>query len=292
MTIKKVGRRRALALTVTAGFVGVGCLGVALAESAGAASVPASAAQHQQQHAHTVPLGSAPAAPSVQAGGPATASATASTATTANAANVSHPAASTSGTVSGSAAPSAGQAQPVQLAASQLPAPAAEKWAPVGAPSTRAVAGHDIGENECAKVVGAETWTQQAFSGGDGQNVAIQDTFVFGSTATASSAYQNLVTGMGACRQTTRALQTANKVSADASVVETASQIDAAAWERSWTGVMGMSAAGPQTNHLYVAVDGARLIVLQFTEFPGQAAAYHVSADPSVLSMLGAELAR
>lgn len=288
MTIKRTGRRRALALTVTAGLVGVGCLGVALAESAGAASLPASSARNQQQNAHIVPLGSAPASPLTTAGGSAKASAGAAVTT----ASASQPAASSSGAALGSVGASGGQAQQVQLASGQLPALAADKWAPVGAPSTRTVAGHDIGENECAKVVGADTWTQQAFSGGDSQNVAIQDTFVFGSAAAASSAYQNLMSGMGACQQTTRALQAANKVSANAVVTETASRSDAAAWERSWTGVMGMSADGPQTNHLYAAVDGTRLIVLQFTEFPGQAAAYDVSADPSVLSMLGSELTR
>lgn len=290
MTIKRAGRRRVLALTVTAGLAGAGCLGVVLAESAGAASLPASAARHQQQNAHIVPLGSAPGSPLAQASGSAKA-ATASAAARAATASASHPATGSSGTASGSSGSSSGQAQQAQLAATQLPAVAAEKWTPAGAPSTRTIAGHNIGENECAKVDGADTWTQQAFSGG-GQNVAIQDTFVFGSTATANSAYQNMVSGMDACQRTTRALQAANKVPANAAVTETASRSDAAAWERTWTGVMGMSAAGPQTNHLYVAHDGTRLIVLQFTEFPGQAAAYDVSADPSVLSMLGAELTR
>jgi len=295
MTIKRTGRRRALALTVAAGFVGAGCLGVALAENAGAANLPATAVGHQQQNAHIVPLGSVSGSPLAQTGGAATASpvATASgSATTSATVSASRPTAGSSSAAPVPSSTSAGQAQRAQLAASQLPALAAEKWTAVGAPSTRAIAGHDIGENECVKVDGADTWSQQAFSGGDGQNVAIQDTFVFGSAANASSAYQVLVSGMGACQQTTRALQAANKVSVNARVTETASRSDEAAWERTWTGVMGMSADGPQTNHLYVAVDGARLIVLQFTEFPGQAAAYNVSADPSVLSMLGAELTR
>jgi hypothetical protein len=299
MTIKRVGRRRVLALTVTAGFVGAGCLGVVLAESAGAASLPTSAAQHQQS-AHIVPMGSASASPVARATGSAAYSAASSAAgqtkladpTKTAATSASHPAASSSSAVPATGGPSAGRAQQVQLAPAQLPALSAEKWAPVGSPSTRTIAGHDIGENECAKVDGADTWTQQAFSGGDGQNVAIQDTFVFGSASAAESAYQHLTSGMNACRQTTRALQTANKVAVDATVTETASRSDAAAWERGWTGVLGMSAAGPQTNHLYAAVDGTRLIVLQFTEFPGQAAAYDVSADPSVLSMLQTELAR
>jgi hypothetical protein len=188
--------------------------------------------------------------------------------------------------------PSARQAQQVQLAPRQLPAFTAEKWQPVGSPATRVVSGHDIGENECAKVDGAITWTQQGFSGGDGQNVAIQDTFVFTSASAAQTAYQHVVTGMDRCQQTTRALQAASKTPADATVTVTASAAHAEAWQRRWTGVMGISAGGRQTNHFYVAVNGTRLVVLQFTEFPGQATPYNVAADPQVLAMLDAELAR
>jgi hypothetical protein len=180
----------------------------------------------------------------------------------------------------------------MQLAAPQLPGYAAEKWVPVGTRNTRTIGGHDIGENECAKVDGAETWTQQAFSGGGGQNVAVQDTFAFTNAGTAQAAYQNVVTGMRACQQVTRALQASNNVPADATVAGTANQPEAAAWRRGWTGVMGLSAAGPQTNHLYVALGGTSLIVLQFTEFPGHAPEYDVTADPGVLSIIEAGLAR
>jgi hypothetical protein len=161
----------------------------------------------------------------------------------------------------------------------------------VGSASTRGVAGHDIGENECAKVRGADVWVQQAFSGGAGQNVAIQDTLAFTSADAAQAAYTDVVSGMNGCQQTTRAVQAAHKTPADAEVVRTGSGSHAGAWMRSWTGVMGVSAAGPQTNHFYAAVNGTRLIVLQFTEFPGQAAPYNVSGDPQVLAMLGAESA-
>jgi hypothetical protein len=278
MTINRTARSRAITLGVIAGVVGAGCLGAVLVETAGPASATAGAPQ--SHNSHIVPLAPLSGAPTAARSAEETKSA--------------EPGKDSSGSASAartSVSPT-GPAKAMQLSPTQLPAPAAEKWAAVGTPSNRDVNGHDIGENECAKVDGADTWTQQAFSGGDGQNVAIQDTFVFGSTGTATSAYQNLISGMDLCRQTTRALQAANKVPVDATVTETASRSDAAAWERSWTGVMGMSAAGPQTNHLYVAVDGTRLIVLQFTEFPDQAAAYDVSADPSVLSMLQAELAR
>jgi hypothetical protein len=288
MMMTRAARRRTLALAVAAGVAGAGCLGIVLADSAGAA-VPAAGATRTQS-THIVAMAPASSAPTAQATGPAGATNRTSAA--------AHGIASTPGSAAGTASNAsgassiAGQAQQVQLAPAQLPALSAEKWVAVGAPSVRDIAGHDIGENECAKVDGANVWTQQAFSGGDGQNVAIQDTFVFTSTAGAQAAYQHIVTGMHGCQQTTRALQTANKVQSDASVTETATRSDAAAWERDWTGVMGMSAAGPQTNHFYVAVQGTRLIALQFTEFPGHAAPYNVSADPSVVAMLEAELAR
>ena len=286
MTMKSAARRRTLTLTIAAGVVAASGLGVFLAESAGATTPTPNASRTQSTH--IVPMGSAPSSPAVTATGSAAASSTASSSPV-SAASAS---ASAPGSAAASGIASAGSAQHVQLTATQLPADAAEKWVPAGTPSTRTVAGHDIGENECAKVDGATTWIQQSFSGGDGQNVAIQDTFGFTSATAARSAYQSVVTGMDACQQTTRSLQVTNKVPADAAVTETASKADAAAWKRNWTGVMGMSADGPQTNHVYIAVDGSRLIVLQFTEFPGNAAPYGVSTDPAVLSMLGAELAR
>lgn len=191
-----------------------------------------------------------------------------------------------------SAVPSAGRIQPVQPSATRLPAAAQEKWTPIGKPNTRTVTGHDIRENECTSVHGATTWIQQGFSGGAGQTAAIQDTFAFGSSGEAQAAYQLMATSMGQCQATTRAYQSANHTPADAIVKQTASTAHAVAWERTWTGVMGMSAEGPQTNHLYVAVSGHMLIVLQFTEFPGHAAPYDAARDPQVLAMLDVELAQ
>ena len=287
MTMKSAARRRTLTLTIAAGVVAVSGLGVFLAESAGATTPTPNASRTQS--AHIVPMGTAPSSPTVTATGSAAASSTAPSSPVSTAST----SASAPGSAAASGLASTGSAQHVQLTATQLPADSAEKWVPAGTPSTRTVAGHDIGENECAKVDGATTWIQQSFSGGDSQNVAIQDTFGFTSATAARSAYQSVVTGMDACQHTTRALQATNRVvPADATVTETASKADAAAWKRNWTGVMGMSADGPQTNHVYIAVDGSRLIVLQFTEFPGDAAPYDVSTDPAVLSMLSAELAR
>lgn len=261
MRLKRVLRHSVLALTVAVGIGGAAGVSVVLSESAGATIPEPRAAWPQSAHFVAMAL---PASPST----------------------------------AGSTAAQAQQLRPMQqmqqmqLAAPQLPGYFAENWVPVGSQNTRIIDGHEIGENECAKVDGAGTWTQQSFSGGGGQNVAIQDTFAFTSPGTAQAAYQNVVAGMRACQQVTRALQASNKVSVDATVTDTASQAEAAAWKRSWTGVMGMSAAGPQTNHLYVALAGTSLIVLQFTEFPGLAATYDVTADPGVLSIIEAGLAR
>ncbi|MGF1428611.1 hypothetical protein [Kitasatospora sp. LaBMicrA B282] len=180
---------------------------------------------------------------------------------------------------------------PFPLPAAQLPAPAAEQWTPTGHPATRPVAGHDITENECAKVHGATAWSQQAYAGGTGgNNPAVQDTFTFADPAAAQAAYQGAVTGMSTCQATTRALQTANRTTPDATVTQTSTRPGATAWQRTWTGVRGLSAQGPQTNHLYLAVGGNTLVVLQFTELPGNATPYDTAADPQTLTQLAAEL--
>jgi hypothetical protein len=181
--------------------------------------------------------------------------------------------------------------QKVQLTTTQVPGFSAEQWKPAGSPVVRAVAGHDIGENECVSIDAATGWVQQSFSGA-GQNVAIQDSFAFTDAAAAHAAYADVVSDMASCTQTSRALQAKNGIGQDAKVVRTASTPSAAAWERTWTGVMGMSSGGPQINHLYAAVSGSELIVLQFTEFPGQAAPYDTAMDPGVLAMLANEQAR
>jgi hypothetical protein len=188
--------------------------------------------------------------------------------------------------------PSAARKQPVQLSATQLPDAAAEQWTPIGEPNTRTITGHDIRENECASVHGARTWSQQGFSGDSGQTAAVQDTFTFDSRSEAQAAYQGIATAMAHCQATTRSLQSVNHTPPNAVVRQTAKLASSIAWERTWTGVMGISAEGPQTNHLYLAVSGAVLIVLQFTEFPGHAAPYDVARDPQVLAMLDAEPAR
>lgn len=188
-------------------------------------------------------------------------------------------------------APSPGRAGVAEPPPAALPAARTQKWTPLRTPSTRAVTGHDIRENECVSVDGAATWVQQGFSGDSGQTAAIQDTFTFGSAGDAKAAYQRVISGMAQCQAATRKYQSANHVAADAVVKRTASLSSAVAWERGWTGVMGVSAEGPQTNHFYAAASGSKVIILQFTEFPGRVAPYNVAGDPQVLSLLNSELA-
>jgi hypothetical protein len=180
-------------------------------------------------------------------------------------------------------------ATPNQLTPSELPADDAEQWSAVGGPSTRTLSGHAVGENECAKVSGADTWTQQGFSGADEQNIAVEDDFSFASPAAAHGAYAAFAPEMAGCQATSRALQSASHTTSDAEVRQTASAPSALAWERTWTGVAGMSAPGAQTDHVYLAVRGTELIVLQFTEFPGKAPAYAVSGDSQVLARLAGD---
>lgn len=295
MKQKSHARRHVLAVVAAVITLGGGTIALVMADSAGA--VASAEPKALTSNTHIVPMGAATGTGSSASTRVTTAGAgpisSASTAVSAPAGAGPTSSASTAvsapASVRTSAEPASGGRG--QLAATQLPAAVAEKWSPVGASSTRSIAGHDIGENECAKVDGASVWIQQAFSGGDGQNVAIQDTFTFADADSAQTAYQGLVTGMNGCQQTTRALQVANKAPLDAKVMRTADSAQADAWERNWTGVMGMSAEGPQTNHFYLAVNGSRLIVLQFTEFPGQAAPYDIAGDGQVLAELTAELA-
>jgi hypothetical protein len=287
-------RRRMLAAATGLVVAGGVALGVVTAESAGASThgaptatasghtiVPLPPPQSTSQNSpDTRNTRTAPSSPPTRP--PATSAA---------------PATSTAASDTGAAKPSGADSsvpsaqQKVQLTTTQVPGFSAEQWKPVGSPVVRAVAGHDIGENECVSIDAATGWVQQSFSGA-GQNVAIQDSFAFPDAAAAHTAYADVVADMASCAQTSRSLQAKNGIGQDAKIARTASTPSAAAWERSWTGVMGMSSGGPQTNHLYAAVSGSELIVLQFTEFPGQAAPYDTALDPGVLAMLANEQAR
>ena len=189
-------------------------------------------------------------------------------------------------------ATSSAAAPHVSAAPSQIPGYAAESWTASLPGPFEVVTGHAIQLNECSSVDGATTWHQQGYTSGSG-NSAILETYTFTAAATARNAIAGTESGMHDCQATSRALQSTNKIDPDATCRETASATDAAAYERTWIGVEGLSAAGRQTNHLYLAVRGTTVLVLHFDELAtgSTAAAYDVANDPSVLTMLAALLA-
>ncbi|WP_145908679.1 hypothetical protein [Kitasatospora viridis] len=170
---------------------------------------------------------------------------------------------------------------------SGLAATTAESWTAQTAGPVRDVRGHDVALNECASVHDAATWQQQPYLSGAG-NPAVLELYIFGTEAAADTAYEQVTSGMSSCQATSRALQSAKHVNTDAAAQQTATAPKAAAFERSWTGVEGLSAAGTQTNHLYLAAAGTSVLVLHFDELGGgsSAAPYDVHQDPNVLSLL------
>jgi hypothetical protein len=247
-----------------------------LAACAGPAStqaLPASPGTASPSSAATT----APPAPS--------ASATGSTATAAATTQPS-PSVAPSQTQPGSANPA------LPVAPSQLPAFNVEAWTAQKTGPVEHVTGHNIGLNECATVHGAATWQQQPYVSSSGGDSAIVETYTFGTSAAARSAYAAASAGMTSCQATSRALQVAAHITADAVSHQTASATDAAAFERTWTGVGGVSADGAQINHLYLAVRGTTLVVLHFDEFGKDPAAYDVGNDQAVLATLIAVLTR
>ncbi|MER6361993.1 hypothetical protein [Kitasatospora sp. NPDC001527] len=162
-----------------------------------------------------------------------------------------------------------------------------ETWTAQDPGPVRDIAGHDISLNECANVRGALTWQQQPYQSGGG-NPALLESYSFASEAAATTASEGVRSGMTACQDTSRVLQSTNHLPTDAVAQQTASATDAAAFRRTWTGVEGISARGTQTNHLYVAARGTRVLVLHFTELAtgSTAAPYDVAQDPNVLSLL------
>jgi hypothetical protein len=185
----------------------------------------------------------------------------------------------------------AGRGHPITAAAAhrldpaRLPGDQVESWTAQKAGPVREVSGHDIALNECATVHGAVTWQQQPYVSSDG-NPAILETFTFATSAAARSAYAGVYSGMRSCQATSRALQVANHITPDAVLRQTANAAGAAAFERTWTGVLGISAAGPQINHLYLAVRGTTVLILHFDELGKLTGPYDVRDDPGVLSTL------
>jgi hypothetical protein len=120
-------------------------------------------------------------------------------------------------------------------------------------------------------------------------------TYTFSSADSAEGAYAGVLSAMRHCQSISRALQTANRIPANAVSAVTARAARVTAFERTWTGVEGISAAGPQIDHVYVAVRAATILVLQFDELSTSGTTAHVYSirnDPSVLAMLTGLLAR
>ncbi|MFI9359443.1 hypothetical protein ACIG5E_00030 [Kitasatospora sp. NPDC053057] len=153
-------------------------------------------------------------------------------------------------------------APPAPLPAAQLPDSAAAQWKPIAPPHTQPVR-HQIQLNECADVNGAATWQQQGYVSSF-HTPAIQDTFTFADAAAAQDSYHAVLTAMDGCQATSAARQTASKITPDAQVTRTATTADGSAYARQWTGVAPISAAGRQTNHIYVVQRGSVLTVLQY----------------------------
>jgi hypothetical protein len=148
-----------------------------------------------------------------------------------------------------------------------------------------------VGLGECAKVTGATAWHEQAYA--SAQNTPAQeDIFGFANDAAAAQAYQAITADLNACQQTSRDVQQQAGKPVDAIVTATASSPQGRAWSRTWTGVAGASAAGPQTNHYYMVQHGATVIVAAFTEFGANPPhRYDTAGDDAVLSMLAANAA-
>jgi hypothetical protein len=271
-------------------------LAVALAGAAlGLAGCGTAAAHHPQALApRATSANSASALPNPGTSAPSTAKASPAPATPSAAgkpaasAATAPPSAPNSAAASGS--PAAGSAlNPTTTGTvrTSLAAYTAESWTAQTAGPVRQVTGHDITLNECATVHGATTWQQQPYLSSGG-NPALLEIYTFDSQAAASAAYQQIDSGMSSCQATSRALQTTHHLAADAVAQQTASTADTAAFDRTWTGVEGISAAGKQTNHLYLAAHGTSVMVLHFDELANgsSAAPYDVHQDSNVLSLL------
>ncbi|MBC3839389.1 hypothetical protein GXW82_01720 [Streptacidiphilus sp. 4-A2] len=186
------------------------------------------------------------------------------------------------------AAPSTGPA--ARLTAAQLPAGAAEKWQVIAPARTQTVAGRTIQVNECATVQGAATWQQQAYAS-TYQTPAEQDVFTFASSSAAHAARLSLAAQMDGCQAQSRALQSRSHVVVDARVTRTAATDDGSAWSRQWTGVEGISAAGPQTDHLYAVQVGDTLAVIHFDQWASaHPVVYSTRADLSLLTAVTRQL--
>lgn len=167
----------------------------------------------------------------------------------------------------------------------QLPDNAQQKWKEI-APAVTQPLTQDFQLNECVSVPGATNWRQQGFISSH-KTPAIQNSLSFKDESAAKAAYQKVLDGMNSCAQTSQALQKQYRLTPDATVQQTAATDNGRAWSRRWNGVQGVSAAGAQTNHIYVVQRGAVLTLLTFDEWESAApASYDPRADAAVLAVL------
>ncbi|MCX5382028.1 hypothetical protein [Streptomyces sp. NBC_00083] len=188
-------------------------------------------------------------------------------------------------------ASAAGHSAPAPpLAAQQLPNAANAAWKPMGSPVGRPAVQH-IGLNECVGVDGATAWLQQGWVSA-AKTPAIQDAFTFATSGAAEEAFEQAGAGMKNCAAPLIALQKKNGGAADASVASTATATDATAWRYRWNAAPGMSAPGPQTHHVYLAVSGNELTVLQYTDLASaqQADTATPASDQQFLAVLSGQL--
>lgn len=185
------------------------------------------------------------------------------------------------------------QAAPAQrvLNPTELPDSTRQQWRPMSDVKSLPLSG-DFQLNECVTVQKATAWKQQGYLGSSRETIAVQDTLTFPDEATAVSAYRETVEAMKTCQATSRALQKQSALPQDATVRETATTAESAAWQRRWTGVQGLSSPGDQANHVYAVQRGSVLAFLHFDEAasPGTAPSYDFRGDATVLRTLGAQL--
>ncbi|MGW2954704.1 hypothetical protein [Streptomyces eurythermus] len=283
--------RKALIVRTTLALSAVTAAGAAVALSTGAeAATPAAAPAPATASAHPTPgttLGTTPGtAPTTQAPTPSATRTDPAPATTPHGTG-SRPSPAAKPRTAEPTRHAAAPKPPAPLPPKSLPDSEAAQWKPMGPANTRPV-GPETRLNECATVRGAASWQQQGYVSAF-KTPAIEDSFTFATEAAATGAYQNLVTGLAGCQDTSRETQRKAGLSADARVERTAATADGNAYRRQWTGVAGMSAPGAQTNHVYLVRRGATVTVLQFTEMrtaSGPRHSYDIRDDRATLATL------
>lgn len=181
---------------------------------------------------------------------------------------------------------------PPPVPPSRLPDQAVAHWRTAGHLTALPVsAGHRVRLNECASAEGVTAWHEQGYIS-TRNTPAQEDILSFRDTTGAARAFAAIQSGMDGCQDTLRTLQRDSGTVTDAQVARTAHSTRGSAWSRTWTGVIGTSAAGPQVNHYYLVRHGSTVVVTAFTEFGAHRAdAYDTAGDPAVVSVLAAHTA-